>query len=691
MALTWRNVDGPDFGRSLEGIRTFSSLFGDAVGGLQRGLDRYDGTLDRRANNQLLMQFAGIQEADDAKAALADLGSNPNAGRFNAATIGAVTGRPTELLAQATGELGLERGQYQFADMKRRDANDQALGDVLPAFYNAPDRAAFMRDNAAAFRGQGGRVLSEVLSGGQNYELGNVNIAGARQNQTFGAENQGWTREDRNLNIQAETAAAKYGAIADPLDREAAIRADLVSNPRLMGRVLAASGISSGTLGGGGAVDDLIGSAIGGADGGGGGGKFTYAAPQKELASSLSGLGYSPTVVAAALGNAHVEGGYTGKQGDGGSAGGVFQWRADRRANFTKLLGVDPAKATPAQAAKFFDWEMKNPGKAGMTVQQRDAILAAKTPEQAAALIDQHYERSDGKARAARMAMASQAAMALGGVNATLGTNRSRAAVNMDTMAREFGAVVNGPPQTPGQAAASLLADPSFKGRTQEEMLKQIDLVQTYARSGKNPMNIPPAVAALIIKNAPNADKGWWFGTEAFGGGPVSEKGVNSLVDRYKSGEFDEAVRANAALEINSGQRQQAEQTLQRAQQAVAMGQQMARAGRTVNMGRLTADLQAAQQIYQAALQAEQGGGSFGSPGDLQEEQTMTAGSQPRRPVATNRAAAAIDQAAARPGPTPAAPRNSAAGRRERLYNGTVGAIPNPALLLAKGFDWLAR
>jgi hypothetical protein len=36
--------------------------------------------------------------------------------------------------------------------------------------------------------------------------------------------------------------------------------------------------------------------------------------------------------VAGFMGNFHVEGGYDGAQGDGGSASGIGQWHADRAA-----------------------------------------------------------------------------------------------------------------------------------------------------------------------------------------------------------------------------------------------------------------------------------------------------------------------------------------------------------------------
>jgi N12 class adenine-specific DNA methylase len=137
-------------------------------------------------------------------------------------------------------------------------------------------------------------------------------------------------------------------------------------------------------------------------DAAGGGAPIKASGKQGEVAGVLSQAGFNPNVVAGFLGNFEVEGGYGGARGDGGSASGIAQWRNERRDNFRKQFGKDPDKATAAEQAQFVVWEMNNPGKAGMTPAQRDAILAAKSPEEAARLIDQFYERSDGKARERR-------------------------------------------------------------------------------------------------------------------------------------------------------------------------------------------------------------------------------------------------------------------------------------------------
>jgi hypothetical protein len=126
----------------------------------------------------------------------------------------------------------------------------------------------------------------------------------------------------------------------------------------------------------------------------------------KAVASTLASSGLPAPVVAGFLGNFHAEGGYDGAQGDGGSASGIAQWHSDRAANFQRVIGKSVTEATPTEQAQFVVWEMQHPEAAGMTVEQRDAILNAKTPAQAAALIDQHYERSSGQDRHVRMAAA---------------------------------------------------------------------------------------------------------------------------------------------------------------------------------------------------------------------------------------------------------------------------------------------
>jgi hypothetical protein len=134
-------------------------------------------------------------------------------------------------------------------------------------------------------------------------------------------------------------------------------------------------------------------------------------------AGRVAGRQLSEAVVAGILGNGEVEAAFdSGRTGDGGTAFGHFQWRAERVANFQRVIGRHPRGATGAQSARFVLWELNNPREAGMTIAQRDAILNADTPEEAAALFDRHYERSNGQHRERRTAAARRFA---GGVPAT--------------------------------------------------------------------------------------------------------------------------------------------------------------------------------------------------------------------------------------------------------------------------------
>lgn len=131
-------------------------------------------------------------------------------------------------------------------------------------------------------------------------------------------------------------------------------------------------------------------------------GRVKAAGTAGEVAAGLSGL--PDVVIAGFLGNIEHESRFRhqGAVGDGGTAFGLAQWRAERVANFRKVIGVDIRKATVEQQVRFIKWEMDNPRAAGMTVKQRDRILSATTPEEAARYIDQFYERSNGKSRRER-------------------------------------------------------------------------------------------------------------------------------------------------------------------------------------------------------------------------------------------------------------------------------------------------
>lgn len=84
--------------------------------------------------------------------------------------------------------------------------------------------------------------------------------------------------------------------------------------------------------------------------------------------------------------------------GDGGRAIGIFQHHPDRRAKILAGTGIDMSSATHLEQLKGTLWELQNYEKRAM-----DAVLNAKTPEEAAAAFSMLFERpadAQGQARA---------------------------------------------------------------------------------------------------------------------------------------------------------------------------------------------------------------------------------------------------------------------------------------------------
>lgn len=123
-----------------------------------------------------------------------------------------------------------------------------------------------------------------------------------------------------------------------------------------------------------------------------------------QFAAAFKEVGLSDVVIAGFLGNLQHESSFdSSRVGDNGTAFGHAQWREDRVENFKRIVGVHPKNASPEQSVQFIKWELDNYQAAGMTKKQRDAILNAETPEEAARAIDHFYERSDRKSTRDRM------------------------------------------------------------------------------------------------------------------------------------------------------------------------------------------------------------------------------------------------------------------------------------------------
>lgn len=124
----------------------------------------------------------------------------------------------------------------------------------------------------------------------------------------------------------------------------------------------------------------------------------------KEAVQYFISKGWTPAQAAGIVGNLQAESGanlQTNAVGDGGQAYGIAQWHPDRQANFKRAFGKDIRQSRFKEQLAFVQWELEN-------TESRAAaeLRKATTPQQAAAIVDQFYERSSGAHRGKRIANA---------------------------------------------------------------------------------------------------------------------------------------------------------------------------------------------------------------------------------------------------------------------------------------------
>jgi murein DD-endopeptidase MepM/ murein hydrolase activator NlpD len=114
--------------------------------------------------------------------------------------------------------------------------------------------------------------------------------------------------------------------------------------------------------------------------------------------------GWTPEQAAGIVANLQAESGQNlniSAVGDAGKAYGIAQWHGPRQRDFQRAMGGPLKGSSLEDQLKFVQWELTN------TEKQAGARLkAAKTAAQAAATVDQYYERSSGIHRQKRIASA---------------------------------------------------------------------------------------------------------------------------------------------------------------------------------------------------------------------------------------------------------------------------------------------
>jgi hypothetical protein len=629
--LTWRNVDAPDFRTSMEGFGQFAQLFGNALSGAQKTVTNIDEGISDRMNNALMAQALQINDPNAFQEAMPDLINSVDPGRLSASTIKSFSERPGALLQNQhaglvnqdlTADIAHEGktrervwGEIEAVDKVSPYLNQAALlrqqgkESEAQAILNSPEAQAALKDPRLTANKVTG-LLGDLTSLAQ----GEANLAGTRMsNEHTGINFQRGTiayNEARQVESLAETIKARSGAI-DGLGTVEWMNSNQDTLIKEMGPIVFGA-LKRRLMGD---PEWNLAPVAGGAGGGASGTPINLTQAHSTVASTLSGGGLSPQVVAGFLGNFEVEAGWNGAQGDGGTAGGIAQWRKERREAFIKRNGMDPTKAPMDVQAKHVLWELSTPeGRkaAGITDAQAQAILNAKTPQEAATLIDAHYERSDGKHRNQRILAAANFMTNLNaGATATTTAIKNNVSGDPNTdLARVF--AEKWQDTSPPRAIAQSFVKKGglYEGSNINAMTKKINgVMQKYGVSA--------AVAGEILTRADTGPQGkfsdgWglsryltWDGLESrFDNGMIDRLGklasnrdglVSATLSAEGSGQAISTV-ATAQAQLNAATAAlQAKQ--KRAQQL----------GRQPNLAAETMAVVQAQANYQAAVEAAGG------------------------------------------------------------------------------------
>lgn len=298
-------------------------------------------------------------------------------------------------------------------------------------------------------------------------------------------------------------------------------------------------------------VLDIASSTAAGFAAGGAAGTVRASGAAAPYAVALRSVGLPDVVVAGALANLEHESRFDPKRtGDGGTARGAAQWRHERAANFEKVTGVRPEDATPLQTARFIKWEFDNPEKAGMTAGQRDAILRARTPAEAAELFDKYYERSDGKSRSSRAAAASRY---MGGAGSAPAVSLQEAMDLGEAEARARGLSPKAILETRNQIAQRYTV---YEKTTKDQEEAAVSAAYDWLADNQgNLSRMPSAIRAAIpgekmdsilsfadrlAKGDDSHDEGAWAGFRALSTGELRGMTVTEYTTRYRD-KFDQS------------------------------------------------------------------------------------------------------------------------------------------------------
>ena len=211
-ALTWRNVDAPDFRGVQSGVRDSTAMFSNALDSLSKGLTDFRKTGIENSDRELAAQLSQIQDPEQLKAFLTG-GGAARTGASAEAIANAGT-RVSDLLKQSTQQQGLDVGKYAFDRTKTLDTNTDAGRQLMAAIQQSDGKRetinGLIAQNPQAFANLQMDQQGGLMDAGRKIYTNDLN----NQGKVLSNTGQGLTNQGIGLSNQGKVIANESGRFA---------------------------------------------------------------------------------------------------------------------------------------------------------------------------------------------------------------------------------------------------------------------------------------------------------------------------------------------------------------------------------------------------------------------------------------------------------------------------------------------
>lgn len=243
-ALTWRNVDAPDFRGTLAGLGQANASMTQGLQGISNALGNFDNKQNEGANQQVLLEALKFQDPESYKQALASgqITAGVDPARLTASTLNSLSTRSGDLLSQAAKSQNLTNNQYGQNRLEQTNtALDNAregiaaLGIAAQSGDPVAMRAVQEKYGQQLNQLQPDQILS-VLSKSQGLESGSLGLDSKRlsnNSQAFG--NMTTQRDDAAQQLANDYTTRIQRGAASPEDARALLEStDMPANVRAL-------------------------------------------------------------------------------------------------------------------------------------------------------------------------------------------------------------------------------------------------------------------------------------------------------------------------------------------------------------------------------------------------------------------------------------------------------------------------